>query len=295
MLNISVISSGTEYSLSDNADYILLGIDGISSAPVARLTEQGAMQHGSSDLGFRLQSRRIALSLLARGGSEDDWLSRRTALMRIFRSSNDPVSLRIAGGTIVRQIDAHLNGTMEMTPESGTMPGWQRVGIELYCPDPTWYDPEMSNIVFMMGGGLDTFAVPLVVPVKVGSEAVDQSIAIPYPGTWDAYPVIYAQGPISNLYLSNNTLGDKLDFTGTTIGDNDSYVIDCRYGYKTVTRTSDGANRIQDLTADSNLATFRIGSHPDVLNGDNSIRVYANGLTVESRIIIHYNVRYIGV
>lgn len=295
MWNISVISRGVEYNLSDNVNYVLTGLDGIGAAPVSRIIERGAMQHGESDVGYRLQSRRIALALTARGGSESEWFARRTEIMRIFRSSNTPVSLRLTSGADVRQIDCYLNGTMELKPETGTSPGWQRVGIELYCPDPTWYDPEDSNVVFVMGGGLDTFAVPLVVPIKVGSEAVDQSIAIPYPGTWDAYPIIYAQGPITNLYLSNNTLGDKLDFTGTTIGDNDSYIIDCRYGYKTVTRTSDNANRIQDLSADSNLATFRIGAHPDVPNGDNSIRVYANGLTVESRIIIHYNVRYIGV
>lgn len=295
MLNISVISSGTEYSLSDNADYILLGIDGISSAPVARLTEQGAMQHGSSDLGFRLQSRRIAISLLARGGSEDDWLSRRTALMRIFRSSNDPVSLRIAGGTIVRQIDAHLNGTMEMTPESGTMPGWQRVGIELYCPDPTWYDPEGSSAQFGLGGGGSVMNVPLAVPVNVGASVIDQSVVIDYPGTWDAYPIIYAVGPLKNLLIQNNTLGDKLSFDGITIPSGDTYIIDCRYGYKTVTRISDGANRIQDLTSDSNLATFRIGAHPDVQDGVNSIRVAAQDLTASSRLVIRYNVRYIGV
>ncbi len=295
MLNISVISRGTEYSLSDNVDYILLGIDGISSAPVARLTEQGAMQHGGSDLGFRLQSRRIALSLLARGGSEDDWLSRRTALMRIFRSSNDPVSLRIAGGTIVRQIDAHLNGTMEMTPESGTMPGWQRVGIELYCPDPTWYDPAGSTNVFQLGGGGDTTTVPLAVPMKVGTSGIDQSLPLQYDGTWDAYPVIRVVGPITDLKIRNETMGDKLDFGTLTIPAGETYIIDCRYGYKTVTRLSDGANRIQDLTSDSNLTSFRIGAHPDVVGGANSIRVTGSGLSTASIIYLQYNTRYIGV
>lgn len=295
MWNISVISRGVEYNLSDNVNYLLTGLDGIGAAPVSRIIERGAMQHGESDVGYRLQSRRIALALTARGGSESEWFARRTEIMSIFRSSNTPVSLRLTSGADVRQIDCYLNGTMELKPETGTSPGWQRVGIELYCPDPTWYDPAGSTNVFQLGGGGDTTTVPLAVPMKVGTSGIDQSLPLQYDGTWDAYPVIRVVGPITGLKIRNETMGDKLDFGTLTIPAGETYIIDCRYGYKTVTRISDGANRIQDLTSDSNLTSFRIGAHPDVVGGANSIRVTGSGLTTASIIYLQYNTRYIGV
>ncbi len=291
---VSVISGNVEYNLSDNANYLLTGIDGIAAAPVARITERGPMQHGESDLGYRLQPRRIALTLMARGGDDATWFARRGELLRIFRSSDNPVRLRITSGSMVRQIDCYLSGTMEMTPEIGVAPRWQKVGIELYCPDPTWYNPAGQSVAFFLGGG-GLLAIPLAVPMQVGASSIDQSIVVQHQGTWDSYPIITAVGPITNLLIQNNTLGDKLNFSGVTINAGDSYVIDCRYGYKTVTRTSDGANRIQDLTADSNLATFRIGAHPDVPDGTNSIRVRASGLTAASAIYLQFNTRYVGV
>ncbi len=290
---VSVISRDTEYNLSDNINYLLVGIDGIGAAPVTRIAEHGPMQHGESDLGYRLQPRRIALAVMARGGDTMAWFARREALLRIFRSSDSPIKLRVASGEMVRQIDCYLNGTMEIAPDA-LGPGWQKVGIELYAPDPTWYDPTGVSVPFSLGGG-GLLAIPLAVPMEVGASSIDQSIVVQYGGTWDAYPIITAVGPLANLLIQNNTLGDKLDFSGATIGAGDSYVIDCRYGYKTVTRQSDGANRIADLSADSNLATFRIGAHPDVPDGTNSIRVRASGLTAASAIYIQYHTRYVGV
>ena len=291
---LSVISANTEYNLSDNQDYLLTGIDGIGAAPVVRISERGPMQHGESDLGYRLQPRNIILAVMAKGGDEAAWFARRNTLMTIFRSSDSPLKLRITSGEMVRQIDCYLNGTMEMTPEVGLVPGWQRVGIELYAPDPTWYDPDGASHVFMLGGG-QAMNVPLAVPWQVGASAIDQSIVVAYAGSWDAYPTILIDGPVTGLLVQNNTLGDKLDFTGVTIPAGETYVIDCRYGYKTVIRQSDGANRIQDLTADSNLATFRVGAHPEPLDGVNSLRVKGTGITAGTRVVIQYKPRYVGV
>ena len=292
--NLSVISAGTEYPLSDNRDYVLTGLDGIAGAPVERITEQGPMQHGVSDRGYRLRPRKLVLALSVRCGDAADWFARRHELLRMFRPGREPVRLRLTSGPVVRQIDCHIDGTLEMTPDVNWGTRWQRVGIELYAPDPTWYDPAGRTAAFSLGGG-GLLAIPLAVPMAVGSSTIDQSLQIKYEGTWDAAPIITLRGPMTDPVITNQTLGDKLDFTGTSIAAGNSYVIDCRYGYKTVTRTSDGANRIQDLTHDSDLATFRIGAHPDVRDGYNSIRVSASGLTVASVVYLQYYTRYIGV
>jgi len=291
---VSVVSRGTEYNLSDNQDYLLTGIDGIAAAPVARISERGPMQHGESDLGYRLQPRRIALALMVRGGDTAAWFARRETLLRIFRSSDSPVKLKIVNGDIVRQVDCHLSGTMEMAPEVGLSPRWQRVGIELLAPDPIWYDPVGVTEIFELGAGGQTMDIPLAIPWKVGASTISTTRRVNYAGTWDAWPVVIITGPITNCVITNETMGDRLDFTGTTIGAGVSYTIDCRYGYKTVTR-SDGANRVQDLTANSNLATFRVGAHPDVLDGVNIFRVRGSGCTAATQVVLQFHTRYVGV
>lgn len=290
---VGILSANIYYDLSDGVDYVLTGLDGIAAAPVMRITERGPLQHGESDFGYRLQSRRIALALLARGGDTAAWLARRTLLMRILRSSATPLLLRIEGGGLVRQIDCHLAGALEMAPDD-LSPGWQRVGIELYAPDPTWYDPVGEATTFMLGGG-GALAVPLAVPVSVGASTIDSAIPITYLGTWSAFPIVTIRGPITNPIISNLATGDQLNFTGTTIGAGDEYRIDCRYGHKTVVRLSDSANRVQDLTADSHLATFAVVAHPDVLDGINSVRVRGSGLTAASAVFLSYHTRYVGV
>lgn len=291
-MNVTIISAGEEYPLS--GDVLLTGIDGIGMAQTERILESGPLQHGKRDRGYRLQERRIALAVTLLSSDFGDWLGRRQQLMRALRSTDEPLRLRIVEGEIIRQIDCYLSGMMAMPVEAGAAPRWQSVGIELLAPDPTWYDPEGSAISFQLGGE-QKFEVPLKVPVSVGASAIDQSIAVPYGGTWDAFPIITIMGPITSPVLTNLSLGDKLDFTGITIANGDRYTIDCRYGHKTVFRASDGANRIMDLSDDSNLATFRLGAHPEVVDGDNSIRISGSGLTAASKVILQYNTRYVGV
>lgn len=294
---VSVLNRGTEYSLSDNQDYLLTGIDGLGHADVNRITERGPMQHGVTDYGYRLApggGRIIQLALEARGGSRAEWLARRDALARIFRAGDQPLVLRLTSGTWIRQTECYLAGTLDM-PVDGLAPLWQRAGVTLYAPDPTWYDPDGVTEAFVLGAGGQAMDVPLVIPWPVGASVINATRLVAYVGSWDAWPIVTIVGPITDCILTNETTGDSLDFTGTTIMAGDSYTIDCRYGYKTVTRKSDEANRVQDLTNDSNLATFRVGAHPDVLSGLNSIRVQGSDANAATQVVLQFHTRYVGV
>lgn len=292
-MKVGLISRGVEYDLSDGEAYRMLDIDGIAHAATSRLTERGPMQHGETDLGYRLQPRRILLALLARGGDEAAWLARREELMRILRASDRALALRLRSGDVVRQIDCYLTGEMSMAQEGGVMPRWQRVGLQLYCPDPTWYDPAPVTLEYSGGGGEGTM-VPTPVPTFVGASDLDQTQVVHYAGTWESYPVIRIVGPIEDARIENTSTGEALDFAGTTIAAGHYYEIDCRYGRKSVTDDT-GANRIADLAADSNLATFHIGAHPDVLNGINAIRASGLGVSSATRVRLTYYTRYVGV
>lgn len=293
---LSVISGNVEYDLSDGETYILTALDGVGMAPVARIAERGPLQHGESDLGFRLEPRKIALAFVAKGGDDPAaWFAVRHDLLRIFRPSDTPLQLRIASGEMTRQFDCHFSGAMGLAPEFNLAPRWQRVVVELTAPDPTAYDPSGESITYGISGSGQSMIVPLEVPWMVGASDIGTTRQVAYAGTWDAFPVITIRGPITDCIILNETLGDKLDFTGITIPAEEQYVVDCRYGYKTVTRQSDGANRVQELTSDSNLATFRIGAHPQPLDGLNSIRVSGVNITAGTEIFIQFNARYVGV
>ncbi|MBX6770887.1 MAG: phage tail family protein [Chloroflexi bacterium] len=292
---LSIIAGGAEINVSDGQDYILTGLDGIGMAPANRIIEQGPQQHGASDRGFRLQPRKIALSLLARGGSDSDWWQRRNSLLALLRPSDTPLALRLtrSDGT-VRQIDCYYSAELGLAVDPDLRASWQPVVVELLAPDPTWYDPTGTTITYGIGGAGDQMTVPLAIPWHVGASSINTTRQVTYSGTWDAYPVITVIGPATNLVITNETLGDKLDFTGVSLGAGERRIIDCRYGQKTVT-DANGTNRIADLTADSNLATFRIGAHPNPPGGVNSIRVSAQNITAGTEIYLQFNARYIGV
>lgn len=294
---VSVINDGTEYLLSDNDDYAVVSIAGLGHAEVARIAERGPMQHGITDRGYRLahrEGRIIQMVLEAKGGDRLAWLDRRQEISRIFRASGQPLRLRLTMVDWVRQIDCYLRGSMDV-PVTVTAPFFQQVGITLVAPDPTWYDPNGVTEVFSLGAGGGEMEIPLDIPWDIGASVINATRQVAYRGTWGAWPIVTIIGPVTDCQLINETTGAKLDFTGATIEANDRFTIDCRYGYKTVTRASDGANRVRDLTRDSDLATFSIGAPPEVKNGLNSLRAKGNGANGATQIILQFQTRYVGV
>ncbi len=291
---LELIVGTTTYNLSDDVNYTHLRSDGFGMAPTRRLQERGPLQHGVSDLGFRLEPRKIPLVLLIAEASEESYWGRRDELLRMFKPSDTPVRLRYSYAGKTRQLDCYFSG--ELTFGGNGRSQWTHVvPIELYAPDPTWYDPTGVSVAFSLGAGGDSMDVPLAIPWKVGVSVLDAVRSVAYGGSWLAYPTVIIKGPVTDPVITNLTTGDKLDFTGTAIGAGDQYVIDCRYGYKTVTRQSDGANRIADLTSDSALSTFSVEADPVAPGGVNDFRVTGSGVSTATEVYLQFNTRYVGI
>lgn len=284
---LSVIKDGVEYSLDDGTLCFLQGDVGWGMPPVRRIVGRGPLQHGETDRGYRLEAREGTLVLFITGQSRDDMYDKRSQLLSIFRPDASPVRVRWTTG-VVRQIDGFFVGGMEMS--SDDRPGFnQRLAITLRCPDPTFYDPAARAVVFSLGGGSDTLTVPLTVPLTVGASTINSLSVINYQGNWLSYPYrIRITGPIDDPVVKNETTGDVLDFTGTTIEVGDWYDIDLRYGHKTVV-DSNGVNQINKLVAGHDLATWHIAA-----NQENSVRVTGQGITQATKVTINYYDRYVG-
>src|SRR5690349_3815080 len=106
--NLQVIAQGVTYSLSDRNHYIHLLNSNFGMAPVERLKERGPLQHGQSDVGYRLRPRTVQLVLMLMATTEDLYFDRRAELLSIFAPRTDPISLRVTYGSRVRQIDVHF-------------------------------------------------------------------------------------------------------------------------------------------------------------------------------------------
>ncbi len=295
MTTLTATIGGATYTLHDvSGTFAWVGEDGWGMAPVRRITDRGPLQHGDSDIDFRLEPRTGMLKLLARASSASAYWDNRATLNQIFRPSNTAIQLLwgLDNGA-QRQIDVHFAGDLNFASD-GRLGYNHTAVVSLRAADPTFYDPTVQSVPFTTGSGSGGFVVPVVVPVGVGASTVNSTQVITYPGTWLTFPIVTIVGPITNPVITNLSTTDKLDFTGITISAGDSYTIDCRSGYKTVTNAA-GTNKIADLTDDSDLQTFSIQPNPDVAGGLNTIKVTGSSTNASTSINIVYYVRYVGI
>jgi hypothetical protein len=288
---VSLILGSNEFDLESLAG--LVGYDGWGMAPVVRFARRGAQQHGDSDAGYLLEPRFGNLVFRLRETSLAGMYALRQRLLKLFAPGNSG-SLRFDlpdGGK--RQFDVVYAGDLSM--------GWdvkdwaaQKVVVTLRAADPTAYDPVVRSVNFSLAVSAG-WAVPWEVPWAVGDGSFDDAVDVGYEGDFDSYPVVNLIGPITDAVILNETTGDKLDFTGTTIGAGDVYTVDCRWGYKTV-RDGAGVNQISKLSSDSDLATFGLVASQDGNEVNvNRIRVTGSGGNSFTNVTLSYYVRFLGV
>jgi len=279
--------------ISDLVKYHVATFDGFGMPPVRRLTQRGPMQNGDSDVGYRLDPRYLRISIVALAATNAAMHARREELIGFLRPGNDVISLRWtytdATGAQTMQIDTHYNGGLDMPSDSLTRYAGRYV-FELRAADPTWYDPDGVSVQFPVSYTGTGGVIPRLIPMTLGSTSLSVSTTATLSGdnAWIAYPTITVVGPVTNFKIVNNTTGEKLDFTGNTIGGANTWTIDTRFGYKTVLDQTN-TSQISKLTTDSNLATFHLEP------GINSLTVTGTGPSSATAVTMQYNARYLGV
>lgn len=289
---LELIVGGDTLDISDDTNYRHLSHDGFGMSPLHRITERGPLQHGETDRDFRLDPRLVNIVLLLRA---DTWAAghfdRREELLS-YLSPLRMTKLRFTNDDgDVRQLDCYcVSGP---TFASKDIIGKNiKAGFTLKAHDPTWYDPSGDGETFDLGAGGSGSGlhIPFEIPFEIGSSTINVSKPVNYTGTWHSWPhKIRITGPITDPVITNTTTGEKLDFTGITIAGADYYDLDLRYGYKTVVDSA-GANVIDELTSDSDLATWHLEA--DTVN---NIHVAGTVATSSTSVAISYFVRYLGV
>ncbi len=271
---------------------------GLGMSPIRRLTEQGPDQDGVTDLGFRLDQRMIGLVLGVLGHSPEVVEAKQERLYELFKPRDVAYSLRLKHVRTgeVRQIDCHTTQGPDFASDEereGQHGSVWRATIQVYAPNPVFYDPTVQAITFGLTGGGGAWTIPWAIPWGIGAADLDQTVAIVYDGQFEEFPVITVQGPITDLVITNLVTNDYLSFVGAVIGVGDTYTIDLRPGKKTIVDQT-GTNQISKLVNSSDLATFSLIPDPDAPGGINSIRVTGTNVSTATQIYLRYYNRYVG-
>ncbi len=291
------------HSLSGWGPFQWLDDEGLGMAPSHEISERGPQQHGESRISYRLDPRRLMAVIGFEAASLSAyWTHRNTLVGTIFAPADDPVLLEFTldNGSI-RQLDVFYAGDLALGYKDRAYL-FQRAGIALKAPDPTFYDPTLQVVNFGVGALVAGWSIPWPIPWAISGSTIDQTTTVAYPGTWNSLPIVRIFGPITSPVISTSitlvkdgtTLTDTLDFTGTTIAAGDYYEVDLRYGLKTVIDAA-GVNRIDTLTDDSDLATFAIRRAREAVGGTNTIRVQGSNVTGVTALQVMYYNRYLGI
>ena len=282
---ISVIVSGVETPLSTLG--ALIGHVGWGMPNIDSYSERSPFQHGDTPAGFALAPRVGHLVFRMPLADMAAMYTLRSQLLTLFSPSHTEI-LKFVTTEGTRCFDCKYVGEMGL---DWAAEDWaaQKFVVALKASDPTCYDPAGEAWSFGLGGGTDTMLVPTVIPMTVGASTIDAHKTIDYEGNWISYPFIRITGPIHDAIVENETTDEILDFTGITIAAAHYYDIDCRYGHKTVI-DNHGTNKIADLTAASDLATFHFAE-----NQVNSIHVTGSAVTAATKIEISYYERWLGI
>lgn len=296
-MNYEWIYGTYTYQLNDSNPFEVVSIDGIDLAKVEPITERGPLQDGVTDKDMRLASRVVQLVLQANTTASNTHEMNRALLNRIFTPSAvlGKLQLTYDNGNVY-QINARPLGDAGVG-RSAESELQLKAGIAFECPDPLWYNPVGYAYSFgIAGGGGSGFAVPTPVPTPIGLSTLNQTLNIPYPGTYKDFPVITVYGPITDLKITHQQTGKVIDFTGTTIASAHYYTIDLRYGRKFVYK--DGITtdiRTGETTTASQLSTWAIEANPVVPDGVNGVTVTGTSITSVTQIYVQGFERYSGI
>lgn len=295
-MQVYIIRNGVQTFLSESTPLEVIHIDKLGASLATRITERSPGQDGDSDIDRRLEPRTIPMIIQARIIEGWTYKQLRALINERFRATNVTIALGVIfDDNSTYQIDTQSIGDLDL-PLSLADQLVIKVPIILRAANPTFYDPLITTVNFQLSASGGAFFVPTSVPTFFGGSTLDQTIVIAYDGTYPDFPLLTVYGPIANFKIVNESTGAKLDLNGFTIASGDYYTFDLRYGRKLVYKngvTSD--NRINEVTNDSQLATFNVEADPTVSGGLNQYHVTGTSATGLTRAVMQYHRRFDGI
>ena len=145
--NLQVIAEdGVTYQLYGGSPARFMALDGVGIPPMRRIIQKSPLQHGATDMGFRLEPRRMTLTLYVDADTTLQGDAFRDKLTHIFLPTNDPLRLVITKKNgALRQIDCYLDGQIDY-PMSGRIGASHSVIVPLIALEPAFYNLQRSHL-----------------------------------------------------------------------------------------------------------------------------------------------------
>jgi Siphovirus-type tail component, C-terminal domain len=179
----------------------------------------------------------------------------------------------VQGDHAGRQLVCAYEAGLDEFSEEWPLLGLTTIGFR--AADPYWQDSSESSTTARIGAAFSWFPFAgswAQQPLVLGAANIFAALTVDNVGDVDAWPVITAVGPGSDLTVRNDSTGETTHLTGAVAAAS-TVVIDTRPGHKTV--TVDGFNAFGRLDSTSSLWPL--------IAGPNRISItFANATTAAS-------------
>lgn len=305
-LNVTEFTSfitpyGDEYNF-DTTDRFIISEEGFGMPPIEYITQKGPFQHGASLLDYRISPRTIQIILRQNSCGRSNYWGKRSDLINAVRPNAHLVN-EFRAGTLRKSFPDGSKRDLDVVIEQGPIfkardiSVWDEWGftetLRFIAHDPIFYDPEYYSMEISDIIDEEHLIFPITFPIIFGAMLGVGNGTIDYPGSWETFPFIRVIGPSIGFKITHQETEQVIE-SNYVIPEDDEVHISLPPGNKTVTN-SFGHNLIGTITKESNLETFSILPHPLVENGTNTFQFLASGASYQTKLLIQYKIRYLGI
>jgi len=261
---------------------------GLGNIPVSYVTRQGYKQHGVTVEDYTLQPRTISLAFDLHGRNRSGLLALRSALLRaVSPAGGAPLTYRrVLPDGSRRDIQCWIDSSLSI--QDGFDGVSAEVGLSLFCPDPSFYDPAKITATLTLQTAT-AFVLPFALPDDLwfaASGSAGLGATINNPGTWRAYPEIVIEGSYSRMVVMNEATGASFTL-GVAATADDTITITLEPGKLSITRN--GVLALDELEAGDLVNWY-------LVPGQNRVTASGSGTSEGvTAVQVKYNARYIAL
>lgn len=262
-------------------------ITGIGLPVAGRASQRTPTQHGSADLGFRLEDRELLVGFAwpCVGTFE---AGRRAGAYKAMSYLASPLIMRRAtrDRAIFELREVYYGGGLELDSAETWDTGVEFAVARLVARDPVWYETTENTITVLyedMAHGIYADTITL--------DDADGLITV---GDWYAFPTIEITGPCTMFDLQSGTTGQQLRYYGEIVaGEVVTIVCNPHPAFLSATSTING-NVERYIYPEDDFGGFCLWPDPLVTDGENEWSLETQGMGAGSQTVFTWEDRYQG-
>ncbi|MBA7476361.1 hypothetical protein ES707_11746 [subsurface metagenome] len=227
--------NGNGETFNIHGDYILTPNWDLGNAPVKHQTSKAPYQDGETLIDTSFEPANPILEFAIKGSNRQQIFDRRLIIQRHFNP-------KLGIGTLKWQQEDGTTYHLDCVPTKPIFPSGdgqssshQMVIIQLFAPNPYWYDPtQIERIMIGFFGG---FSFPFSFPINFGQ--VGTQIDVINTGTVETPIMIYLYGEVIDPTIQNLLTDEKISVIHA-IANGDILIINTAFGEKTALILSGG-------------------------------------------------------